>query len=98
MPHSLTEASLRIKKNYIQGYVIANSLILSQEPPYFRINYLSLVANVIAISLILLLALLAAWLFLYLFSLVRPASRPHATHFFERETLGILTLLTIGII
>ncbi|CAM8927264.1 unnamed protein product [Rhodiola kirilowii] len=88
-PESLTEASLRIRKNYA----------------YFRINYLSLIAVVVTISLltnpfslILLIALLAAWLFLYLF---RSSDQPlvlFGRTFSEPETLGMLILVTTGVV
>ncbi|KAG5550674.1 hypothetical protein RHGRI_015580 [Rhododendron griersonianum] len=79
-PESLSESTLRIRKNYA----------------YFRVNYLSCLAAVLAVSLLtnpfallLLLALLAAWLFLYLF---RPSDPPlviFGRTFSERETLGM---------
>lgn len=88
-PESISDAALRIRKNYT----------------YFRVNYLSLVAAVLAISLltnpfslILLLGLLAAWLFLYLF---RPSDPPLVVFgrtFSERETLGVLVVLSIVVI
>ncbi|KAM7463919.1 hypothetical protein LguiA_032040 [Lonicera macranthoides] len=88
-PESLSEASLRIRKNY----------------SYFRVNYLSLIAIVLAfsllthpLSLIVLVGLLAAWLFLYLF---RPSETPlviFGRTYSERETLGILILSTIVVI
>ncbi|GAB4834039.1 PRA1 protein B4 [Ancistrocladus abbreviatus] len=88
-PESLSEAAQRIRKNY----------------SYFRVNYLSLIAVVLAFSLfsnpgslILLLGLLAAWIFLYLF---RPSDPPlvlFGRTFSERETLGILVILSVIVV
>ncbi|KAA8517715.1 hypothetical protein F0562_015189 [Nyssa sinensis] len=88
-PESLSDATLRIRKNYT----------------YFRVNYLSLLAVVLAVSLLtnplslfLLLSLLAAWLFLYLF---RPSDPPLVVFgrtFSERETLGILIVSSVVVI
>ncbi|CAN4115860.1 unnamed protein product [Withania somnifera] len=89
IPESFSDATLRIRKNY----------------SYFRINYLSLLAVILAFSLItnpfsllLLSGLLAAWLFLYLF---RPSDPPLALfgrHFSERETLGLLIVSSVVVI
>lgn len=88
-PDSLTEAASRIRKNF----------------SYFRINYLSLLAFVLALSLLshplsllVLLCLLASWLFLYLF---RPSDQPLVVlgrTFSDRETLGVLVVLTVVVI
>ncbi|XP_059296700.1 PRA1 family protein B4-like [Lycium ferocissimum] len=88
-PESISDATLRIRKNYT----------------YFRTNYLSLLALVLAFSLItnpfslfLLTALLAGWLFLYLF---RPSDPPlvlFGRQFSERETLGGLIVSTAVVI
>ncbi|KAF3643625.1 PRA1 family protein B4 [Capsicum annuum] len=88
-PESFSDATLRIQKNY----------------SYFRINYLSLLAAVLAfslitnpVSLLTLSALLAAWLFLYLF---RPSDPPlvlFGRQFSERETLGVLIVSTVAVI
>ncbi|KAL6994670.1 PRA1 protein B4 [Sarracenia purpurea var. burkii] len=88
-PESISEATLRIRKNY----------------SYFRVNYLSCLAAVLAVSLltnpfalITLLALLAAWLFLYLF---RPSDPPLVVFgrtFTDRETLGVLILASVIVI
>ncbi|XP_055811721.1 PRA1 family protein B4-like [Solanum dulcamara] len=88
-PESISDATLRIRKNYT----------------YFRINYLSLLAAVLAFSLItnpfsllILSGLLAAWLFLYLF---RPSDPPlvlFGRQFSERETLGVLFVSTVVVI
>ncbi|KAI8015236.1 PRA1 family protein B4 [Camellia lanceoleosa] len=88
-PESISEATFRIRKNY----------------SYFRVNYLCCLASVLAFSLLtnpfallLLLSLLAAWLFLYLF---RPSDPPlliFGRTFTERETLGILVLSTVLVI
>ncbi|KAI8557150.1 hypothetical protein RHMOL_Rhmol05G0312900 [Rhododendron molle] len=80
-PESLSESTLRIRKNYA----------------YFRVNYLSCLAAVLAVSLLtnpfallLLLALLAAWLFLYLF---RPSDPPLVI--FGR-TIVVIFLTSVG--
>ncbi|XP_009776314.1 PRA1 family protein B4-like [Nicotiana tabacum] len=88
-PESFSDATLRMRKNYT----------------YFRINYLSALAVVLAFSLItnpfsllVLSGLLAAWLFLYLF---RPSDPPlviYGRQFSERETLGLLILSTVVVI
>ncbi|KAL6337634.1 hypothetical protein AAG906_037227 [Vitis piasezkii] len=88
-PESFSEAALRVRKNYT----------------YFRVNYLSLIALTLAFSLLtnpfsllLLLSLLAAWLFLYLF---RPSDPPlvlFGRTFSDRETLGILVVLSVVVI
>ncbi|GMP51380.1 hypothetical protein CsSME_00017632 [Camellia sinensis var. sinensis] len=88
-PESISEATFRIRKNY----------------SYFRVNYLCCLASVLAFSLLtnpfallLLLSLLAAWLFLYVF---RPSDPPlliFGRTFTERETLGILVLSTVLVI
>ncbi|CAI9779196.1 unnamed protein product [Fraxinus pennsylvanica] len=89
-PESISEATLRIRKNYA----------------YFRINYISIVTVVLAISLLtnplslfLLAGLLAAWLFLYIF---RSSSDPPLTilgrQFSDRETLLGLVASTVVVI
>ncbi|KAL1808115.1 hypothetical protein ACET3Z_025105 [Daucus carota] len=88
-PESVSDATARIRKNYT----------------YFRVNYLILIAIVMAfslvthpISLILLLGLLASWIFLYLF---RPSDPPlviWGRTYSEREILGILVITTIAVI
>ncbi|XP_073066543.1 PRA1 family protein B4-like [Primulina eburnea] len=89
-PESISEATLRIRKNY----------------QYFRINYLTVVTAVLAISLltnpfslILLAGLLAAWMFLYLF---RQSSDPplvvFGRQFSDRETLLFLVISTVVVI
>lgn len=88
-PESISDATIRIRKNYT----------------YFRVNYLLVIAIVMAfslvthpISLILLLGLLASWIFLYLF---RPSDPPLVIcgrTYSERETLGILLIATIVVI
>ncbi|GAB2295787.1 PRA1 protein B4 [Dionaea muscipula] len=88
-PESLSDASHRVWKNY----------------SYFRVNYLSLIALVLSFSLLshpgsllLLLGLLAAWIFLYLF---RPSDPPLVLlgrTFSERETLGALVVLSVVVI
>ncbi|CAM8950075.1 unnamed protein product [Rhodiola kirilowii] len=88
-PESISEAAGRIKKNYT----------------YFRVNYLTVIAAVIGISLVTnpfslltLVGLLAAWVFLYLF---RPSDPPLVIlgrTFSDRETLGLLGLLSIVVV
>ncbi|GFS33591.1 prenylated RAB acceptor 1.B3 [Actinidia rufa] len=88
-PTSLSEAASRIRKNL----------------SYFRVNYTTLVATVLAFSLLshpfsllLLLCLLAAWLFLYLF---RPSDQPFVLFgrtFSDRETLGVLVVSTVVVV
>lgn len=88
-PASLSDATSRLRKNL----------------PYFRVNYTAIVALSLALSLVthpvslfLLLALLAAWSFLYLF---RPADPPLTLigrTFSDKETLGGLVLLSVVVI
>ncbi|XP_073019831.1 PRA1 family protein B3 [Primulina eburnea] len=88
-PDSLTDAASRIRKNF----------------SYFRINYISLLALSVAFSLLshpfsllVLLSLLAAWLFLYAF---RPSDQPvviAGRTFSDRETMGILVVATIVVV
>lgn len=88
-PDSVSEAASRVRKNF----------------SYFRVNYLSLLAFVLALSLLshpfsllVLLCLLAAWFFLYLF---RPSDQPLVLlnrTFSDRETLGVLILSTVVVI
>lgn len=88
-PENLSDAFSRIRKN----------------AAYFRVNYLSLLAAVLAFSLIshpfsliVLLSLLAAWCFLYLF---RPSDQPailFGRTFSDREMLGILVICTVVVI
>ncbi|KAJ3680894.1 hypothetical protein LUZ60_015383 [Juncus effusus] len=88
-PDSLSDATSRLRKNL----------------PYFRVNYTAVVGISLALSLVthpislfLLLALLAAWSFLYLF---RPADPPlvlFGRTFSDKETLGSLVLVSIIVI
>ncbi|KAH7548306.1 hypothetical protein ACOSP7_032288 [Xanthoceras sorbifolium] len=88
-PDSLSEAYSRIRKNL----------------PYFKVNYATLLAVVLGLSLLshpfsllVLLCLLAAWMFLYLF---RPSDQPlvfFGRTFSDRETLGLLVVLTIVVV
>ncbi|KAJ4978207.1 hypothetical protein NE237_008987 [Protea cynaroides] len=88
-PESLTEAASRVRKNF----------------SYFRVNYLTLLASVLALSLLshpgsslVLLCLLASWVFLYLF---RPSDSPLVIlgrTFTDRETLGVLVVLTVVVV
>ncbi|KAE8694829.1 PRA1 family protein B2 [Hibiscus syriacus] len=88
-PENLTDAYSRIRRNL----------------SYFKVNYITLVAVVLAssllshpLSLLVLLGLLAAWLFLYLF---RPSDQPLVIigrTFSDRETLGVLVVLTLFVV
>ncbi|KAJ9160397.1 hypothetical protein P3X46_025802 [Hevea brasiliensis] len=88
-PDSLSEAASRIRKNL----------------SYFKVNYITFLAIVLAFSLLshpfsllVLLCLLAAWIFLYLF---RPSDQPvviFSRTFSDRETLGVLVVLTIVVV
>ncbi|KAE8726765.1 PRA1 family protein B4 [Hibiscus syriacus] len=88
-PDNLTDAYSRIRRNF----------------SYFKVNYTTLLAVVLAFSLLshpfsllVLLGLLAAWLFLYLF---RPSDQPlliFGRAFSDRETLGALVVLTLFVV
>lgn len=88
-PDNLTDAYSRIRKNL----------------SYFKVNYITLLGVVLALSLIsnpfsllVLLGLLAAWVFLYLF---RPSDQPiviFGRTFSDRETLGALIVLTVFVV
>lgn len=88
-PLSLSEAYSRIRKNFT----------------YFRVNYVTLLALVLALSLLthpfsllVLLSLLGAWAFLYLF---RPSEQPLVIlgrTFSDTETLAGLVLLTVIVV
>ncbi|KAI5679771.1 hypothetical protein M9H77_00998 [Catharanthus roseus] len=88
-PNSLSDATARIRKNI----------------SYFRVNYLTVIASVLALSLLYhpfslltILTLLASWLFLYL---LRPSDQPLVVlsrTFSDRETLGILIFVTVFVI
>ncbi|GER57728.1 prenylated Rab acceptor protein [Striga asiatica] len=88
-PENLSEAASRVRKNF----------------SYFRVNYLSLLALSLALSLLshpfsllVLLSLLAAWIFLYLF---RPSDQPvvlAGRTFSDREILGILVVSTVVVV
>lgn len=88
-PDSLAEAYSRIRKNLA----------------YFKVNYVTLLGLVLAFSLLshpfsllVLLCLLGAWIFLYLF---RPSDQPvvlFGRTFSDRETLGALVVLTIVVV
>lgn len=88
-PDSLAEAYSRIRKNL----------------SYFKVNYVTLLGLVLAFSLLshpfsllVLLCLLGAWIFLYLF---RPSDQPvvlFGRTFSDRETLGALVVLTIVVV
>lgn len=84
-PESLTDATSRVRKNY----------------SYFRVNYLAFLASVLIFSLVshpfsllVLLSLLVAWCFFYLF---RPSDLPFVVlgrTFSDRETLFALVVIT----
>ncbi|PKA50584.1 PRA1 family protein B4 [Apostasia shenzhenica] len=88
-PDSLSEATSRVRKNFA----------------YFRVNYLTVIAFVLALSLVshpvsllVLLALLASWCFLYLF---RPSDSPlvlFGRTLSERETLAGLSVVTVFVV
>ncbi|KAL3521266.1 hypothetical protein ACH5RR_019415 [Cinchona calisaya] len=88
-PDSLSESASRIRKNF----------------NYFRVNYISLLALVLAFSLLshpfsllVLLSLLASWCFLYLF---RPSDQPLVVAgrtFSDRETLLFLVVSSIVVV
>lgn len=88
-PDSLAEAYSRIRKNLA----------------YFKVNYVTLLGLVLAFSLLshpfsllVLLCLLGAWIFLYLF---RPSDQPvvlFGRTFSDRETLGALVVLTVVVV
>ena len=88
-PDSLSDAYSRIRKNFT----------------YFRVNYVSLLALVLALSLLthpfsllVLLSLLGAWAFLYLF---RPSDQPLVIlgrTFSHAETLVGLVVLTVVVV
>ncbi|PON94348.1 Prenylated rab acceptor [Trema orientale] len=88
-PESFSEATLRIRKNY----------------SYFRVNYMAVVAGILAvslltnpISLLVLLGLLSAWLFLYLF---RPSDQPlvlFGRTFSDTQTLWGLIGLSVFVV
>ncbi|KAF5736537.1 PRA1 family protein B1 [Tripterygium wilfordii] len=88
-PDSLSEAASRIRKNL----------------SYFKVNYMTMLAVVLALSLLshpfsllVLVGLLAAWIFMYLF---RPSDQPlvlFGRSFSDRETLGGLVILTIVVV
>ncbi|XP_064974372.1 PRA1 family protein B4-like [Musa acuminata AAA Group] len=88
-PDTLADATSRLRKNLA----------------YFRVNYAAVVAAVLALSLVtnpfsllVLLALLAAWCLLYLF---RPADPPlvlFGRTFSDRETLGGLVLFSVLVV
>lgn len=88
-PESFSDATVRVRKNY----------------SYFRVNYLAVVALIVAVSLfthpfslIVLVGLLAAWLFLYLF---RPSDQPLVIlgrTFSDTQTLMGLVALSVFVV
>lgn len=88
-PESFSDATLRVRKNY----------------SYFRVNYMAVVAGILAvslltnpISLLVLLGLLSAWLFLYLF---RPSDQPlvlFGRTFTDTQTLWGLIGLSVFVV
>ncbi|XP_057509934.1 PRA1 family protein B3-like [Actinidia eriantha] len=88
-PDSLSDAASRLRKNL----------------SYFRVNYITVIAAVLSLSLlshplslVALLCLLGAWIFLYLF---RPSDQPlvlFGRAFSDRETLGVLIVSTVVVV
>ncbi|XP_010529079.1 PREDICTED: PRA1 family protein B4 [Tarenaya hassleriana] len=88
-PESISDAAVRVRKNY----------------SYFKVNYLAVATAIVAFSLVthpfslvLLLSLLASWIFLYLF---RSSDQPlviFGRTFSDRETLGLLILFSIFVV
>ncbi|XP_050211033.1 PRA1 family protein B3-like [Mercurialis annua] len=88
-PDSVSDAVSRIRRNIT----------------YFKVNYITLLGFVLALSLlshpfslVVLLVLLGGWIFLYLF---RPSDQPLVIlgrTFSDRETLGILVVLTVVVV
>ncbi|KAK4778365.1 hypothetical protein SAY87_018552 [Trapa incisa] len=88
-PNNLTEVSSRIRRNFT----------------YFKVNYVVFLGLVLALSLVthpfsllVLLLLLAAWLFLYIF---RTSDHPIVVFgrtFSNRETLGFLVVMTVVVV
>ncbi|PSR86209.1 PRA1 family protein [Actinidia chinensis var. chinensis] len=88
-PDTLPVGASRLRKNF----------------SYFRVNYLTLLAAVLAVSLLshpfsllTLLSLLGAWIFLYLFRPSDPPVTVYGRTFSDRETLCILIVLTVVVI
>ncbi|KAL8208793.1 hypothetical protein R6Q57_008205 [Mikania cordata] len=88
-PESISDATSRIRKNYA----------------YFRVNYFTVIAVVIGVSLltnpfslITLVGLLSAWIFLYLFRPSNPPMEILGRPFSERERLGLLIVLSIIVV
>ncbi|KAK4766267.1 hypothetical protein SAY87_007909 [Trapa incisa] len=88
-PENLTDAVSRIRRNF----------------SYFKVNYIAFLAVVLVLSLVthpfsllVLLSLLGAWLFLYLF---RPSDQPLVVFgrtFSDREILGLLVVMTVVVV
>ncbi|GMI88862.1 prenylated RAB acceptor 1.B4 [Hibiscus trionum] len=88
-PASFSDAASRIRKNF----------------SYFRANYLTIIAAVLAfslishpLSLIILLSLISSWLFLYL---LRPSEQPlviWGRMYTDREKLAMLVVFTVVVI
>ncbi|XVF05818.1 hypothetical protein REPUB_Repub05bG0205800 [Reevesia pubescens] len=88
-PASFSDATSRLRKNF----------------SYFRSNYLTVLAGVLAFSLIshpfsliIMLSIISAWLFLYA---LRPSDQPvviWGRTYSDRETLAILVVLTVVVI
>ncbi|KAI0501898.1 hypothetical protein KFK09_016843 [Dendrobium nobile] len=88
-PDSLSDATSRLRRNF----------------SYFRINYFTLIAAVLALSLvshpaslIVLLGLLASWCFLYIFRPSDPPLTLFGRTFSDRETLLGLTVITVFVV
>lgn len=88
-PDSLSEAYSRIRKNF----------------SYFRVNYITLLAVVLAVSLVshplsllVLLGLLGSWAFLYFFRAPEQPLVLFGRTFSDREILGILVVCTVFVV
>ncbi|KAL9231466.1 hypothetical protein vseg_006693 [Gypsophila vaccaria] len=88
-PDNLTDALSRVRKN----------------AAYFRVNYLTLLSLSLALtlithpfSLLVLLALLGAWCFLYLFRTSDAPVSILGRTFSDRETLGILVVASVVVV
>lgn len=88
-PDTLSEAASRVRKNF----------------SYFRVNYISIIALALAVSLVshpfsllVLFGLLASWCFLYLFKSSDQPLVIFGRTFSDRETLGILVVTTIVVV
>ncbi|GKD47697.1 PRA1 family protein B3-like protein [Tanacetum coccineum] len=88
-PESLTDATSRIRKNF----------------NYFRVNYITLLFAVIAFSLLahpfqllMIVTLLGAWMFLYVFRAADQQVVIGGRTFSDREILGVLVVATVFVV